>query len=734
MKSLAAFIVIVWLLVPAVLSLAQGRQSIFKDSKPLKPPADEDKASKDLVVNDDAVKLKLALVEANIAESNWRQAERSLKSLKGKCIGQACHGRFNFAYGYFFQQRYSWDKEVSHLDSAIFFYNRVLNLFPENIRTLENVAIAYRQKNQPLLSVQYLEKAALLNNEKDYKVYMADLYLEGKDTLTSLARYQDVIQSDPSLAYAHERVVDIFNQYSNANPDDVFSYCRLLRQQEMSDLAANAILHVLKKEYLRNPAAAEKALFWWLVISSERSTLDLDVLPSDWQHKGLKELRDLWKWNSTGSTFEQSWWQEEEAVQVLPDLILTRKVVFSKALKYRSQQYLYAGDVNAADWMLESAYKVLTFPHVEAFLYRTPDIPDIFFEVASARALLYTNYPEIKGAREKFSIIEDELFSGKNQAYLDSDKQAIVKFHTTLGLIYAARNEWQGGGVRNATFQLSRAIEKSDKARNTAHLNMLLARGLLKTGSRSRATEAFLAAAMNYLNGDNLDGASKAMTLFDSLVANKPTLYTQVKSVLNYRSALQNNELENSIDSIKANLSQIIALTSDETQNDFFFAIQRFKMLIDLGNLAQSREKEKPAVYYHSIGLQQSEKLNSLSNATDVQRLNSALQSVATTVRLNVSREADRNQYKIWKVFDTATFSTKEVERSKYIFPAAHIAEAYAVSDLSRKAWPVFVVGNGTIFIDRSGKELSQEGVIAYERVREKLAGSETRLEWKELR
>jgi hypothetical protein len=134
-------------------------------------------------------------------------------------------------------------------------------------------------------------------------------------------------------------------------------------------------------------------------------------------------------------------------------------------------------------------------------------------------AALYTNRPELDPEGRKFEELENALFHGKGEAYRSDDLEAIQRFHTVLGLIYADRGKWDASWApKGAVFQLSHAISTAEQRQERgeapfqpqARLNALLAEGYRATGD-NRAQEQYLEAARAYLDTDDIDRAGEML-------------------------------------------------------------------------------------------------------------------------------------------------------------------------------------------------------------------------------
>lgn len=644
----------------------------------------------------DPLDQQIKRIEELIVLRNWANAESALRRLQKECSTAVCEGKIHFAYAYLFHQKFLSLKHAADLDSSAFYYNQVLKVFPTNISAYNNLYMVYKQKGEISTAIDVLKTASRFDHVRNYNTAIGDLFLQENNFADALTHYRAALTKDPSLKLVHERLVSVYSK-TDVAAEEILSHCKVLIDLGYNDIAINALQDLIEKEYLSIEQISEGTLLFWLSLSSEQDLRNISQVASSWDHSGINQLIELFRNPSGEANLE--WWMSSEEVEITRGLKLRKDLVICHILRELGNRLLSENKIVPAEIVLVKAYRTIRGDDIYSFLAKTESIPTLFFYVAEDLGILYTQYPTLPGALQKFSELENELFNGKTRAYLEMSKEGVMKFHTTLGLIYAERNQWDGGRFRNGIYQLKSAISKSHEAKNTGHLRMLLAKGYLILNDVRGAQATLLGAAASFLNDDNFFATEKALAKYDSINGPKHKIYNKTRRILAFRQEIDNLTLRE-LNDIHNMESTVLKLTNEKEFQQYFFHIQRYKILSDLGSAALKQEGEKSSVYYHSKALEAANSLAAFSNLTDVLRLNAQIHSINQVVKFTrplaqaiVQKTLGTHigDLKTWKIFESGTFESKEVSQWNTIFTGSKIASLYGQMP-SGRVWPEIVV------------------------------------------
>lgn len=382
----------------------------------------------------------------------------------------------DYMRGYLYEKRSQTSPRF--LDSAIASYQKVLKNYPDHL--IANISMA-----------------RAMNRKGDH--------LQAYRNLLSL-RSRMSVSDEISLLKINEAILGLFDE-NNFDEAVLFKEC-----QNMIDLGyqypASRLMKVtVNNSFGQDEPLAIKGLLWWVDMLGESGSIDYEDVSdfsSNWNHPAINELRGLVKDVSTVKNIR--WWRATSSGRRQPYLAM------SKALAGMAQRFALQDSIKNADILYEKAFYVVTGGKNYGILTGS-DVPDEFFQIASDWGIFLTKYArQVDPDGYKFRELEDFLFSGKGDAYLDSDDARIAKFHRTLGLIYVERGQWTGGGAKNATFQLERAISKAPEGVNTAVLSKIYADHLFQEGDENGAATRYAEATSSYVNSNDYRSAGKLLT------------------------------------------------------------------------------------------------------------------------------------------------------------------------------------------------------------------------------
>ena len=671
----------------------------------------------------DRIDRSIVNVESNINKGEWTQAVSNMKQIRNLCNGRpVCSEKIEFTDGYLHQEWYAADGDTTHLNQALGFYGKVVKGNSHYVGARYNSYLIYRQLGQYSKATSQLDdakSAGMMGTE----LIKGDLSFEAGEYRNALRNYRQTIDFDPLDKSAHRRLVTLYN-YKVGSNKWILTHCGRMRNLGFSDLAINCLSDFINRNY-RSTTQGDTvriALLFWADLSATRNEIDPSQLPAEWNDQAWTELQAVLK--NPKAANDVSWWRRREVVSA-PGSEFTPNVVLGKVLRSLAQDAIDQNDLKAAAFNLETAFKAIIGGDIYSFLDNPKNIPQVFYDVTGELGILYTLHPDLPDAKRKFEELEDELFNGKAVAYIESRGEAIEKFHTTLGLIYAARKKWQGGGkFRNAMFQLSNAIEKAPEWRNNGNLKLQLSKGYLATDRLLQAKATLIDEAKAFLNYDDLRMADSAIYKYNALGGEHNASYQEIKSIYDFRLAVA-GMTTNQLRSFKEVTATINSMTGGTESKSFFHRTQRFKMLSDVASQSTAKKEERASLYYYGAAFLEAYELNNLVNLTDVSRVSKQVKAIKSHVNftgtsgdlLTYRPEQQKEEViKWWDWSDADRVRQSIGVNSKALMSAALTTKLNAASmgfSNQRKVW-----------VDSDGKVYSKDKLY-FERL---LSGSGTKV------
>lgn len=559
--------------------------------------------------------------EEMISESNWQEAEDALQRMEEASPDNASRKRVSFSYGYLYQEQaaaLSGESQRAMMQKAINHYLDVIRDYPDNEATHQNLSIAYSAIGEPEQAIRSLQKAYQLNPTAEHAVSLGDLCIQARN-FNNAYRYYDEAHSRGDLPDIHNRFVSLY-ALSNPGASRIFEHCEEMWGLGLKDLTARALQQVIHHEYESKPENADQALLW--LLTTGKGWPAMHAFPEKWNSSSIRELRLLT--HNPMATDQLRWWKSGQEKKITEGIWLSPQAVIAQTLRAEGGRLLEKDSIPQAALYYESAQKALQ----SSGTFLTPrTVPGIFFRVAGDLCMMYTNYPETDPGSVKFKRMEELLFDKKLLGY-DHKTDEAVALHTTLGLIYAGRGQWElpQFSERTATTQLTRAIGAFPGTRNDAYLLELLAAHHLRKKDGS-AGVYLLRMAASLLNIDDLEGARAALARYDSLKGEITAHYRNITFMLALRSDPGPALKGITPDSLAADVGRFT--TKPAVFSKHFDAIQRFKIYADLGKMAMQNDASSECLFFYGRSLKEVPFLDELSNAYDVDRLNN-LQNVLT--------------------------------------------------------------------------------------------------------
>lgn len=390
-------------------------------------------------------------------------------------------------------------------------YRGVLEAYPENQQVRENLARVYVAHGDLLARLDQPNEAYEL--------------------------YEKAFQARPEAEHAPARLVDLYDRLQPSWPDRFFSLCQRFEDEELDRIARRGYAKIIRRS-LENPDQerfAVRSLERWTELAALGGSLSssaLQELPAadEWPHAGLVELTQVVK-NIEENPDERQDEENPDERQENPDE--RQDVMFWRESPLRmhilAAASLALGEAAERIGKLERAEQIYQHTRVSApeFVHYgefavLEGRPMVALDAASNLARLYHTHPKLD-AGEEFLDLKNELLVGKNQSYLKGDLPTIEKFHTVLGVLFAERGLWRPKSEWEAPYHLQRAVEVAQKlaGRETGeyqplpHLSRMLGDGLRGDHDYrdpERARQAYLNAAIGYLNLDALNEAGEVLS------------------------------------------------------------------------------------------------------------------------------------------------------------------------------------------------------------------------------
>jgi tetratricopeptide (TPR) repeat protein len=651
---------------------------------------------------------QLAVAVDHIADGNWAAAMDILKKISRTDLKQSETDRLTFTFGYFYQklslQEIDSTAAQGYLDSAATHYMLVLEHNPKNESVNQNLAVLSQQTNNLQKSVIYMKRAYRRNDKPEFAVSIGDLYRLTENYDSAFYFYKDALKKQPDLEQAHRGLVDLYS-IKPVSAGETFAHCQQMMDLGYPKLSSIALSNYILQTYPSDTIECQSAFVWWMSLFGQDLVSDEKIaraFPIHWNFQGFKEIDTVWK--NPMAIDKLEWWKKGSTYRIEKTVLVKREVI-TAALNMLGRRLLRDGKSEEGVLVYETAYDILTKGDPSEYL-RTLNHqpPDIFLEVASNLGMSYVQYPNEK-TKAKFERLENDLFDAKGGSLAAGDTEGAVKYHRTLGLIYATMGRWEYG-VTGGFYQLEQAIRKSPVERNTAPLKELLLKGYLKTNAFQRASDLSLSTAMSYLNDDNLPSAERSLYRYDSLIGDKQApIYIQLSAIINMR-----NKIATGIDLNAESLAKLSAdidrlTTSKSKLPDYFFKIQRFKMLSDAGTMASKSSDEKAAEFFHFRALKEAQTIETLSNLKDVSRLNDQQKTLKKSVKFEIEPEKlvpqnlqgrTSKEIKEWYVTMPGATKKQQVEMPESNFTAAKVLSVVNTHEEAPKATVEVINSHGS--------------------------------------
>ena len=514
-----------------------------------------------------------------------------------------------------------------HINQSASFYNQILEEVPDHVPTLSNLAQLYIELGNRDKAIEVLKKVQKVDPEKDgtYSLMLGDLYSEDERWADALWAYLRSDKNAPDNEITARKIVEVYMHLPVEHIRELFTHLAYWESKfpDVSRVGYWTIMErtCTKEDCLSRKGVFEKALLKWVeLIAWKRwaSQIDIDAMPVEWKTSAVRDLKAYIK-TPTEKPSRESWWLEGS----------NRKHILARLALAIGNERLLRGKPEVAAKVWEVGAKVS--PGYSRYAYgnmrdaRTVPLLALDTELTS----LYFRFPALDREDEKFNRIVNRLFGGKGGAYRLADLEAIQRFHTTLGIIYAERGVWDTRHyVTNATFQLENAIktarrryEETGFYQPLPELKALLARGYEKQGDEPNTISNALDAAQAYLDIDRLDKAEEMLELserYGVVNPNEKIEHKQLREILRARREIP----EGGDPAVLATIDY-----RPETPRSFL-SRQKFKALSD--RAIEEHEQGNSSVAYDYASKAFANEVTYLVGVADLVRLEKVIAIIAT--------------------------------------------------------------------------------------------------------
>lgn len=577
------------------------------------------------------------VIKMSIARQEWKLAESAIQNLERASLPKSKAPEILFIRGYLYQREASVEtdsvKEQELMARALSTYLRASDLAPRNGSLHQNIAILYAQQNKTTDAIARMQLAYRQEKLPAYSSFLGDLYMQAGQYDSARRFYEQTIKDDPFNEPVYDRLQYVYRRV-NVSPDDVLTLCNEMCKTGHTRVAATMMADLVRRNYKdeAQQKQVERAFVWWVNLLGRRQAANkhfTKVFDIPWDHPAYQELLEVWR--NPERYPRMDWWLRDVPLKLSNDLTVIPIEVFVGALQELGGQLIEKDSIAVGVDVYLRAFEIIAGRNEDA-VSTNRESPDIFFEAANNLGVAYARYPSIDPGGIRFNSLANRLLFGKGEAYRSNNRKAIAKFHTTLGVIYATKKEWDQPNPANGIFQLERAIACAPETQNTASLKVLLAGGYLKKQNFDAARNMLLLAAGDFLNDDNLSTASHALARYDSIQGDKHAAgFRDLSKIIAFRNQIPRLTSASFQDVDKLN-DAIDSLTQGSALPANFYKIQRFKILSDCGTRAIKVDDSDAATVLHIKALKQASEVDNMGNLNDFNRLNQQQKTIKESI------------------------------------------------------------------------------------------------------
>lgn len=571
------------------------------------------------------------------AAGQWEQAvehlDQNLTAMgeNGKLASYRAYLLFSKAY---LLQQTPEGNEDQNLREAQLAYKSALQNQPNDLKIINNIISVSRSLKDWETAEAYTKEAIRIDSENtgDWYTVLGEIYELRGNRESSWQSYSDAIDQDPQNLDAAQKLLTLYDGYSYDYTDKLYQKCLELNEYGLSEMAMKGLEDIVVKLCENNLEIKDSIILSWAGILAGNNWVQprlakrLANMACD--HEGFEQLGKNISEGWSTQLNRSDWWREND-----------RRYFFYQALQKSWADYLLSTGAKKEAMELYRSCRQESgrLQDFSAEIYGRSGVLEM--EILIQLARLYGD-KSLDQNGENFRVLEQELFEQKGEAYRSQDLESIQKFHTILGLIYVDQKKWEGGYAKNARFQLSNAISTAQRRAEIdpsvytplPHLYKYLGDTYTAIGNNEQAADAYLNAAIDYLETDNLTISKEMIDLADQHIdreSNRQTLKkrSEVVSILSTResiSELDANSFSKDNQRYFRNDSKFQWLTNARlirTVESSVLERQRFKVLADLRAQAIKVGAMDESDILQTEARQKVEEVTILSSQQDVIRL-----------------------------------------------------------------------------------------------------------------
>lgn len=567
------------------------------------------------------------------------EINRALEECQALTDETSCTAGVYFTAGWLYHQaakaRQESDQQT-YFNIALDYYDQVLDIVPEN-----EVALSYKLEILASLGADDQEiskiKELLLQQPRNrikYLVRLGNIYLENGDLSTACSYFQEAYAEDYFSAEACGALVKLHTRtdHSCLMGNNVIYFAYDCQSIGLPNYAVDLLEHDIGRSVRAGSASEiEQAIICWADVMAENGWLTsakIDNLLHRYFYQEnnpdansrLLELKSTVS-ASTSPTERRNnfWYDKRPRIEISPEGNYTSPLrVRLKIWHQQANRAYFAGDLSEAEKFWQEALK-------------DADRGDngMYTLIAKNLAQLYSNQSDLDPDETKFNHLVKRLMDMKLLAYTQRDRALIREYHITLGSIFYQHGKWKGNRLRNAEYQLSRALSDDLGAIFDPELRKMLAHTYHEVGKPDLALEQQLLAVQDHLSLDQLDEARTTIDqVRESNVTNDADKWTSTLNALDRILQLRNEWIsqqhpqlsaDGSVFEYLAKMAAVIRACVKHLDTGFVH-VQFFKVFSDLATQMTTDKVTRQQILY-AEALQQINNLSILPSLSDFHRL-----------------------------------------------------------------------------------------------------------------
>ncbi len=440
------------------------------------------------------------------AEGKLAEADQAVQEALAQCQRSGalptCAALLNFTSAYLAQQR-----GRQGADEARALYRNVLAGQPSNGAALNNLALVEDSVGNGS-EAERLWKQAIQNDPGHtghYALLLGDHYLRLKNIAGAVDSYDQAGQASPEAVVPRRRILEAYRQMPGTDGLEPLELRAGQWERFDAENSRAAYEFLISRWSSSSQSGAERCLVRWTGLLARNDWLEgqsLSALPAAWDHPGVRELR-IYE-SDPLSPPQWNWWRRN------PErLAVTFEV--ARATGRRLLRNSENGPARA-ERCWQSALR--TIP-ADLLAVEFPSAVDGYLRVSQELASLYFESPSLDPQHTRMGELVRQLYEGKMSAIERGDWRETQAFHTTLALIYVARETWEAApgtpGYMSARYQLQAVLDDAERREKSEHffqplpeIKGMLAKTLTRIPKRkNEAGPMYFRAALAYLDADS---------------------------------------------------------------------------------------------------------------------------------------------------------------------------------------------------------------------------------------